>query len=103
MSRYATEDDALKLIKMCGFTKQVPKPYAHLARVMGMEEDEFAEFFEEELAPIYKAALGWRFREGVDYVQLISPAPKGGPQLLEEQQRVKEFFRERRRKALKYA
>jgi len=70
MGRHVTEEDALKLIKMCGFTKMRPKSYAWLARVMRMSEDEFAEFFEEGLAPVYEAALGWRFRQGVDYVQL---------------------------------
>jgi hypothetical protein len=88
--------DCLRLIKFAGFTKQVHKSFKFGAVHMGVEtEDEFEEIW-DRVRPIYEGALGWRFEEDTDRIRLLSPAPKGGPQLEAEQKKVIEYLRERR-------
>jgi hypothetical protein len=86
------EADCLRLIKFAGFTKQRPKPFAFGARHMGVKTEEKFEEIWERVKPVYREALGWRFEEDTDRIQLLSPAPKGGPQLEAEQRAVVEYL-----------
>jgi hypothetical protein len=61
---------------------------------MGVTVSEFEEIW-ERVKPVYNEALGWRFEEDTDRIKLMSPAPKGGPQLEAEQTAVVECLRKR--------